>query len=877
MKGLTTRQAEESRRKNGSNALTEKEIEGFWKKYLESFNDPIIKILLVALCLNLVFVFLGKSPWYESLGIAVAVLLATLVGTISEYKNEGSFKKLQEDAAKIKVKVIRDGYLTEISIDDVVVGDVIKLESGDKVPADGKLIQGNIAVDQSSLNGESKEAKKRAFESGEIGKEEIMNPYLVFRGTTVSSGEAYMEVLMVGDYTIYGKLAQELQNSEEVDGPLKVKLGTLAHQISIFGYTGGILIAIAYLINKSCIQNNFMTYIGSGWGTITQDLIKAIIMGVVIIVVAVPEGLPMMINMVLAQNMKKMLKDNVLVRQMTGIETAGSLNILFSDKTGTITKGILEAVNFTSGFGKEYSSIEQIENPLKRVVVTNILGNTTASLDGNKVIGGNATEKAVLAFIKQNRDTISFSKKQTIPFNSQDKYSTTLIEGEIQGWMLKGAPEKILANCTMYYDTSGKKQVLGEKEKKQLEEKMDELAKRAIRVLALATAQEGKETEACLVGIIGIRDEIRKESSDSIAKCLTAGIQVVMVTGDKKETAIAIAKEVGLLKEPTDKVYTSEELNVMSDEEVKKQLKHIRVIARALPTDKSRLVRLSQELGLVCGMTGDGVNDAPALKQADVGFAMGSGTEVAKEAAKINILDNNFASIAKAVLYGRTIYKSIQRFVVYQLTINVAALLICFIGPFIGVENPLTVIQMLFVNLVMDTLAALAFGGAPALVAYMNEKPKARNEKIVSIDMWEQILVASFYVTIVSVCYFLIPQVKQIFLDETTFYTGFFTLFILFAVMNSLNTRTTNTRLLEGILENKMFIYVMSGITIMQVIMVYVGGNVLRTEPLHLVEWVFVISIAFTIIPIDVLRKVIRDYVGKVRTKRGSYGTKRGY
>lgn len=879
-KGLSQNEVELSRQKNGSNSLTQLETETFWQKFIGNFNDPIIKILIFALVINVIFVFMGKAHWYESAGIAVAVLLATFVGTWSEHSNENAFQKLQEDASKIKVKVFRDSKIEEVLIDDIVVGDLVVLQSGDLIPADGKLIDGELRVDQATLNGESKEAKKFVMpkdytETEEEKKKSFFNEYKLFRGTVVVSGEGVMEVVTVGDNTQYGKLAQEMQ-TEDRESPLKIKLEKLAEQISMFGYIGGGLITIAYFFQRAVIDNNFnmaqiATYF-SNWTNPINDLVTAIILGVIIIVVAVPEGLPMMIAMVLSLNMRKMLKDNVLVRKLVGIETAGGLNILFSDKTGTITKGQLEVVEFITGDIQKYNNYDSIQSNLKKLLHLSLTENTNALISEPEkdngtyqIIGGNATERAVLGFINHSKrqDFYNVKKVKTMPFSSDKKYSASQVNGDYNLTLIKGAPEKIISKCKFYYDENGDKQAF--KNYEEIENQMNEMASRAIRILAIATSEEaldedGEFDNLTLVGILGIRDDVRPEAAKAIREVQQAGIQVVMITGDRKETAISIAKDSGLLTDENQIVLTSDELQKISDEDLKKMLPNIRVIARALPTDKSRLVRISQELNLVVGMTGDGVNDSPALKQADVGFAMGSGTEVAKEAGDIVILDDNFQSIARAVLYGRTIFKSIRKFIIFQLTINVSAVFISFIGPFIGIHEALTITQMLWINLVMDTLAALAFGGEPALKRYMNEKPKRRDENILSKYMWSSIGVGGIFTALVSIFFLTSKTVGDMFIGGSQglhHMTAFFSLFILTAVFNSFNARTSNMNIFEHIGQNKDFLKVMGLIVIIQVVMTYIGGVVLRTTPLALNEWLIVLIFSVMIIPVDLIRKTI--------------------
>ncbi|WZL72340.1 calcium-translocating P-type ATPase, PMCA-type [Clostridiaceae bacterium 35-E11] len=877
--GLTSSEVESSRLKFGTNQLTPQQGETFFDKLKGNLGDPIIKILIVALFLNVVFAFMGKAEWYESAGIALAVLLATLISTWSEHSNESSFQKLQEDAAKIKVKVYRNGKTEEILIDHIVVGDLVILQSGDKIPADGKLIEGSLKVDQAVLNGESKEATKRMrpMDYQEPATVDFLDEYKLFRGTVVVSGEGIFEVTTVGDSTFYGQLAQEMK-TEDRESPLKVKLTNLADGISKFGYIGGVLIALAFLFEQIVIKNSFdsaqIMYYLSDWTNPINDLVGALILAIIIIVMAVPEGLPMMIAMVLSMNMRKMLKDNVLVRKLVGIETAGSLNILFSDKTGTITKGQLETVTFINGENKQYSRYTDIPAPLQTFVALSITKNTNSMVGEKdskgqyKIIGGNGTEKAVLGFVDHSKQLpFEVETVTSIPFNSENKFSATQICGDFNLTLIKGAPEKLIDKCDFFYDEKGQKQVLTKQSRELLTKKMDELAHKAIRILALTTTEEELLEDKVFqkltfVGILGIRDDVRPEAVTAIKRVQEAGVQVVMITGDRKETAIAIAKDSGLLTSEDQVVLTSDELQKMSDDELKKMLPKIRVIARALPTDKSRLVKISQESNLVVGMTGDGVNDAPALKKADVGFAMGSGTEVAKEAGDIVILDDNFNSISKAVLYGRTIYHSIRKFIIFQLTINVSAVLISFIGPFIGIDHPLSITQILWVNLIMDTLAALAFGGEPALERYMKEKPKRRDERIVSKDMWSAILTSGIYTTVMSLIFLSSDFIHAMFRasdEKLSIYlmTGFFSFFVLNAMANGFNSRTESINIFDNITKNPGFLRVMGLIVGIQIFMTFIGGEILRVEPLTLQEWGVVTVLSLLIIPVNTIRKIM--------------------
>ena len=857
-KGLTASQVEESRKKHGSNVLTEIPPDPLWKKILEGFKDPMIMILLVALVVQVVLFFLGQAEWFEPVGILIAILIANGVASVSESKQEGKASALKaEEEAKELAKVIRDGKLEEIHVSEVVVGDIVYLQAGDKIPADGIVIDGALKVDQASLNGETEEADKIPFPAGgTYDIKDLLNPYYAYRGTVVCGGEGYMEIKVVGDNTLFGELALEVQE-ETRETPLQVKLSKLAQQISTFGYIGAIAIVLGVLA-KTLISGA----IPSGIYEWIRLIMDAVTVAVTIIVCAVPEGLPMLTSILLSFQSMRMAKDNVLVRKINGLETAGSLSILFSDKTGTITEGKLSVVEMATGNVKVYHSLQEMPSAFAVDVITGIGVNNSAIASDGAIIGGNSTDRALMSFLVSS-DAVSATMKEDVKtfnaFDSNKKMSSvTLIRDGQSVTYLKGAPEKIIERCTRYIDENGQEKDLTEKN--YLISYIDTQAGRSMRLLAVAKADsESDEADLTLVCVISIRDNVRKEAVDAIREVQNAGIQVVMVTGDRKETAVAIAKEAGLLTTEDDVALTSAELAEKTDEELKQILPHLRVVSRALPTDKSRLVRIAQELDLVVGMTGDGVNDSPALKKADVGFAMGSGTEVAKEAGDITILDDNFASIEKAILYGRTMFKSIRKFLIFQLTVNVAAVLTCFIGPLCGENVVMTVIQLLLINLAMDTLAAIAFGSEPALKEYMRDKPIPRTESIISKEMFVEILVSAFYITFICLGILFIPPIRRLFgdVDVTYLKSAVFATFMMAITFNGFNARTSHINPFEGLGRNRNFLLVMFAIFAMQFVFVTFGGEALSVEALSPRSWLICIVLAFLVIPIDMIRKAV--------------------
>jgi len=879
--GLSDNAVSESRKIYGANVVTTQEAEGFLDKLRTNLKDPIIVILIVALAVTVFLAAMGFAPWYEGLGIAFAVVMATLIATWSEYSNENEFQRLLEEASKVKVKVFRNSTLVEILIDDLVVNDLVLLQPGDTVPADGYLLTGEIELNESALTGESETVKKTG--GADEKHSEAEEKYEMSRAALVVDGEAVMKVLEVGDKTKYGVTLKELTSAETRPSPLQEKLATLGRQISRFGYVGALFIAFSFMFNHIFLEGGgWEIYFSKPAPEIIYHIVTAIILAIIIIVVAVPEGLPMMIAVVLSMNMRKLLKAKVLVRKLLGIETSGSLTILFTDKTGTLTQGKLTVSELLLGNAEHLQSFKEIPENLRETVSFALRNNTPASIDTGdpenpKIVGANPTGQALLRFLGADlakQDDVKV--KVNIPFNSSYKFSATQVEGSQNLTMVKGAAEIVLAGCTHYLDVDGNKVEL---DSEKLKEEMLGLSERAMRLIGLAVSNQdlGEDnvlpSDLTLVGIFGLRDEMRKESKTAVETVRRAGIQVVMITGDAKDTAQAIAREVGILEKEQALVLTSKELGEISDEELIKILPDMRVVARALPADKNRLVKLAKSMNWVVGMTGDGVNDAPAVKNADVGFSMGDGTDMTKESSDIVILDNNFISLTNAVRYGRTLLKSIRKFLIFQLTVNVAAILVAFLGPFFGIDLPLTMTQLLWVNIVMDTLAAFAFSGEAALKRYMNEKPIPKDESLISGDMWSAILIDGIFMASISIYFLTSDFVAGLFVCDAlrcpdpelnlVLLTGFFGFFVFMNNFNKFNARTEGLNLFEHITENRNFLVVVILIFFLQTSFTYFGGEVLRTVGLTLEEWFYVLAFAITIIPLDLTRKLLRNlFVG---------------
>ena len=875
--GLTDPEVEASRREFGSNEIPDSEPTTFWEEFKETFGDPMIKILLAIAVLMIVMFFFGYAEIYEPLGTIVAVLIVAFVSAKTGVASDTKYRELKDSTKKDQCKVHRNGMVAVIDVDDVVVGDKVLLQSGDKIPADGILVSGSLAVDNSALNGEAEECKKseapEAFElPEEITGDTFVDRHSLFRGAVVFDGEGMLDVRKVGLKTMMGKMAEEMQE-DEPDSPLKVKLAKLANQISTFGYIGAVVIAVLYFGYFILNAGGVSAYFSMGIEQIIKDIVNAVSLAVVIIVCAVPEGLPLMISLVLMQNTSKMLDHNVLVRKAEGIETAGSLNILFSDKTGTITKGKLEVVDFFTADGASIPISELSRHSGVKGLIDLAIGKNTQSMfDGeHRVIGGNATDQALMKFIGEDTFHALESNKECVvtkaqSFNSTNKFSQARIES-LGKTFYKGAPERLLASASKYLDGDG---TIREIDSAALNKKIDALAEKAMRVLAFGYSERDLtenqiNDDIVIIGLVGIRDDVRAEAKDAIRQVQNAGIQVVMITGDRLETAAAIAKDAGLLNDASDIALTSAQLNEKSDEELKKIIPNIRVIARALPTDKSRMVRLCQEMNLVVGMTGDGVNDSPALKRANVGFAMGSGTEAAKEAGKIVILDDNFKSIKDAIWYGRTIYHNILKFCKFQLVINVAAVVVSAIAPFFGVEEPLKVTHLLFVNLVMDGLGAIMLGNEPALAKYMDEKPRRRDESIVSKKMMTQIVIMGAWLTVISFIYLKLPFFAGLFETKEQHLTGYFVLFIVSALFNGFNVRDDGFAIFKGLQENTGFLKVFFTIILVQALIVNAAlvpfaaftwiGNMFSCVPFGINGWIAVVLLAVTMIPVDMVRK----------------------
>ena len=851
--GLTNEQAEISRVEFGKNKMTKKKGKSLPKSFIENLGDPVIKVLIISLLVNILFT-LHNIDWFETGGILVAILLATTISTISEHSSHKAFEKLNA-SAKSLARVRRNGEICTINTEDIVVGDTLLLSAGDKISADGILISGTLSLDQSTLTGESKEATKIPIRAKEITHEDNLLPsstHSCLGGSLVSSGEGEMLVLKVGDKTFLGGIFQELQN-ETRESPLKIRLTKLAKQISTLGYAAAILIALLSLFSSVFIESDFIREVILSKITdpkfMISELLHSITLGLTVIIMAVPEGLPMMIAVVLSSNVKRMLKDMVLVRKSTGIESAGSMNILFTDKTGTLTKGKMSVDSFILANGETIVGVNDLrkkEPDIFKSFCENSVYNSSAHLSNKKIHGGNATERSLLESVK-NHIKPDYSKvSNKIPFDSKSKLSSACYENK---QYIKGAPELLFP----YIKDQKFDRFLVEKAISQAQSN----GKRVIAML---------ENDKFICATI-ISDPLRKEARPSVETLQRAGIDVVMITGDGILTAKSIAEQSNILNNKRNICLEHNDIEKMTDNELLQILPKLSLLARALPQDKSRLVRLAQSRNLVVGMTGDGINDAPALRLSDVGFAMGNGSDVAKEAGDIVILDNNLSSIVKAVLYGRNIFKSIRKFLVFQLTMNFSSAFVCMLAPFFGFETPITVTQMLWVNMIMDTLGGIAFAGEFPNKRIMKDKSKRRDEPILNSYMIHQILISGGFSAILSILFLKLPCFTSHFRESENnlvLLSAFFGLFIFLSVMQCINSRTYRLNLFNGITKNPTFIFIMLLILVIQISFIYFGGTILRATPLTKQELFFTLTCSLIAIPIEFLRKMTWRFSGHI-------------
>ena len=844
-KGLTDQEVLQNRQKYGMNLLTPPKRPSIWKLYLEKFQDPVIKVLLVAAAFSLLISII-ESEYAETIGIFFAIFLATGIGFYFEYDANKKFDLLNAVGEETPVMVIRNGKVHEIPKKDIVVGDVVILNTGDEIPADGVLLEAvSLQVNESSLTGEL--MVNKTTDEAHFDEEATYPSNSVMRGTTVTDGHGVMCVERVGDATEIGKVARQATEQSQEQTPLNLQLTKLANLIGKVGFTIATLTFVIFTAKDLYVHLNNTTITDwHQWLEIARIVLKYFMMAVTLIVVAVPEGLPMSVTLSLALNMRRMLKTNNLVRKMHACETMGAITVICTDKTGTLTQNLMQVYD------------AKLDESQKNLIAEGIATNSTAFLEEKEGEGkpsgvGNPTEVALLLWLnEQGMDYILLRNQaktvNQLTFSTERKYMATLVDSSVLNTRVlyvKGAPEIVMGKCN-----------LEESRVKQYNEQLLAYQNQAMRTLGVAykvipensstdCAELVKEGGLTFMGIFAISDPIRSDVPDAVKKCQSAGIRVKIVTGDTPGTATEIARQIGLwTSEDTERNrITGVEFAALSDEEALERVVDLKVMSRARPMDKQRLVQLLQQKGEVVAVTGDGTNDAPALNHAQVGLSMGTGTSVAKEASDITLLDDSFHSIATAVMWGRSLYKNIQRFIVFQLTINVVALLSVLLGAFLGTELPLTVTQMLWVNLIMDTFAAMALASIAPSMDVMNEKPRKCTDFIISPAMRNNIfgVGAGFLIVLMGLLAFFKNMPGGM---DVHHLTVFFTIFVMLQFWNLFNASVFGTN--HSIFKDAGHAMGMLGVALIilvgQFIIVTFGGKVFRTEPLPALEWAYIIA-----------------------------------
>lgn len=837
--GLTDGQVSESRDRYGENVLTPPKKTSLWKLYLEKYNDPIIKILLVAACVSLLLAFI-ENDFIETIGIFIAIVLATTVGFWFERDAAKKFELLTAMNDEQLVKVRRNGMVQEIKRKEVVVGDIVLLQVGDEVPADAELLMAvNLQVDESSLTGEPLATKSAdALDEGEGA----YAANVLLRSSLVMNGHGEAVVVKVGDETEIGKVATKSVESTDVRTPLDTQLDKLAKMISKIG-TGVAVAAFVLFLGHDILTDAI--WHGTDYYGMALRVLNYFMMAVTLIVMAVPEGLPMAVTLSLALNMRRMLKSNNLVRKLHASETMGAVTVICTDKTGTLTQNRM----------KVKECLVKSEN-LGMRLYQEIAINTTAFLDGDKGVG-NPTEVALLNWVKeQGADYLELRKEATvkkqIPFSTEKKYMATVFnDNDIT---VKGAPEIVLDMC-----------LLGSEQRQAIDEGIRKYQNAGMRVLAIAEGDADKQNELSFVAAFAIEDPVREDVPSAVATCRNAGIEIKIVTGDNSATAIEIARQIGVWPktgEVCDRWHiTGTEFESLSDEEAFERVVDLKVMSRARPADKQRLVEMLQKHGEVVAVTGDGTNDAPALNHAHVGLSLGSGTSVAKQASDITLLDDSFHSIAGAVMWGRSLYKNIQRFLFFQLVVNLTALLLVLGGAIIGTEMPLTVTQILWVNLIMDTFAALALASLPPSREVMAEEPRKQTDFIISKPMAKGILLCSmlfFACSLVLLFWCKNSGTAGIDIHELTI---FFTVFVMLQLWNLFNAKSfgSNHSAFHRIYADRGMLLVLLLILVGQWLIVSFGGKMFRTVPLTWQEWGMIIAVTSLVLWIGELYRLLRN------------------
>lgn len=875
MKGLTSSQVKENRKLYGSNKLPEPEMKKWYDFAKEALSERITMILVTIAIVQLALAFMGVMEFSEPIMILVVLGIVTAIAVKTGLGVQKSAAELRAKTSVRYCDVIRDGKLQTINKDDLVVGDLVCVGTGQEIFADGYLVEGKISVNNSAINGESKECKKTPLEGYVYKKTTSTDVYTnqnsLFAGTTVMSGEGKMIVGDVGINTVNGDTLVKMQTLEAPKTALNIALDNLSDFISKWGTIAATLTFII-LTMTGILEVGFGEYFGNGFLNTIQDLAQNFSVALTIVVAAVPEGLPLIVKLVTKQNVKTMERFNILAKNPNKIPELAYVDLICTDKTGTLTTGIMTPKTIIDGNGNEVDRSSGLWSNIE----ANICLNNSATFDSeNHITGGNSIDRAVLSLVtpeKYHKIKDEYKEKLKQVFSSTNKYSAFTSQDNITYY--KGAPEKLIEKCDSYLDLDGEnilsltKDVLD-----RLNEKIGSMTKNSMRCIALTYTKEDLTENILpenmtLLGIIGVVDPVRKEVPEAVKVAHKAGIQVIEITGDCIETATAVAKECGIYKDG-DIALTNDEFERMSDDEVKNILPQLRVISRCSPNTKLRLVTLAQEIGRSVAMTGDGVNDSPALKKADVGFGMQGGSDVAKEASDIVLTDDNFASVVKAVELGRTFMHNIMMFLEFQLPINISLLILSMLYPVIAGTALLASVQILIVNIIMDSLNSLSFGGEPPKDEYMDERPIKKGSGLFIRGAKKRIALSTASFIGLYMIITLTP-IANLFANGTEALTARFGLLCFMAVFNGFNIRTEHINLFTGISKNKNFVYIAISILASTIILCNTG-ELLKVCTLSLNQWLVITALAIMVIPIDLMRKAFekREYKTKEEIKYG--------
>lgn len=857
MNGLNGKEVLESRQKYGSNKLPEPKLMKWYDFAAKALKEPITMILIAIAVLQMVLGFLGVMEFTDPIMIMFVLTIVAMITVKTGLGVQKAAKELRDKTSVRYCNVIRDGKIQRINKNEIVVGDIVCVETGQEIFADGYIIEGKISVNNAAINGETKECKKTPVSGYKHVKTTSTDAYTnqncLFAGTIVMSGEGKMVVTDVGINTVNGDTLVKMQTLEAPKTALDIALDNLSSFISKWGTIAAAITFIILSVSGIMQAGGVSQYFNGSVLETIQKLAQNFSIALTIVVAAVPEGLPLIVKLVTKQNVKTMERSNILAKNPNKIPETAYLNIICTDKTGTLTTGVMTPTKIINGEGR-------IIGDDMYAIKTNVCLNNSAMCDSNgKVTGGNSIDRAVLKLLtyEEYKEIVEAQKiKAKQVFSSSNKYSAiTTNDGESY---YKGAPEKLINKCTKYLIND--EEVAFTKEKKeQLNSAIKSMTESAMRCIALTYHDSELEEDILpedmtLLGVIGVVDPVRSEVPDAVKKAHEAGIQVIEITGDCIETAVAVAKECGIYKDG-DTALTNDEFEKLTDEEVKSIIPSLRVISRCSPNTKLRLVTLIQELGLSVAMTGDGVNDSPALKKADVGFGMQTGSDVAKEASDIVLTDDNFASVVKAVELGRTFMHNIMMFLEFQLPINISLLILSMLYPMIAGVALLVSVQILSINIIMDSLNSLSFGGEPPKDEYMKEEPIKKGSGLFIRGAKGRIALSST-VFVFLYAILTVTPLKNCFSTEAEAMTARFALLCFMAVFNGFNIRTDHINLLKGISKNKLFVYIALGIFVMTVFLCNVVGSLIQTTALDLNHWIIVIALAFVVIPVDLIRKI---------------------